>query len=71
MLGKLVDGVLITPTEDEYKKIVIINPTEEQLKQVLGYKTLIKEEMPEIKEGDILRVVYEETETEIIERWEL
>ena len=53
------------------KKIVIINPTEEQLKQVMGYKALIRTEMPDFKEGEIVRVCYTETETEITERREI
>lgn len=35
MLGKIVNGALITPTENERKKIIITNPSEEILK-VMG-----------------------------------
>lgn len=69
MLGKLVNGVLITPTEDEYKKIVIINPTEEQLKQVMDYKELVVDEKPECADNQYLVPVYEETDNTILGHW--
>ena len=71
MLGKLVNGVLITPTENEFKKIVVTNPTEEQLKQVMGYKDLVVDEQPPIPDGKMLVATYEETDTTIIQHWEV
>lgn len=71
MLGKLVNGVFITPTENEFKEIVVTNPTIEQLKQVMGYKDVITEEQPAIPDGKILVPVFEETDTTIIQHWEI
>jgi hypothetical protein len=71
MLGKLVNGVLITPSENEFKKIVVTNPTEAQLKQVMGYKDLVVEEQPPYPDGKMLVPVFEETETTIIQHWEI
>ena len=71
MIGKIVNGVLITPTENEFKKIVVTNPTETQLKQVMGYKDLIIDEQPPVEDGKILVPTYEETETAIIQHWEV
>jgi hypothetical protein len=72
MLGKLIDGMLITPSEMERKKIVITNPSEESLKFNLGYKDLIIDEQPEYDEmTHYLRAIYEETDTTIIQHWEV
>lgn len=71
MLGKLVNGVLITPSENEFKKIVVTNPTEEQLKQVMGYKDLVVDEEPQYPDGKMLVATYEETDTTILQHWEI
>lgn len=71
MLGKLVNGQLIVPTENEFKKIIIVNPTESQLKSVMGYKDLIIDDEPPISDGYQLKPVYEETDNLIIQHWEL
>jgi len=71
MLGKLID-VLITPSEVEKKKIVITNPSKESLKFNLGYKDLIVDEKPEYDETiQYLQPIYEETEINIIQHWEI
>ena len=70
MLGKLVNGVLITPSEYEKKKIVITNPRDEVLKFVLGYKDLIIDEEPEYDaKTQWLESAFEETDTQIIQHW--
>lgn len=71
MLGKLINGVFITPTENEFKKIVVTNPTVEQLKQIMGYKDLIVDDEPPYPDGKMLVPVFEETETTIIQHWEV
>lgn len=71
MLGKIIDGVLVTPSENERKKIVISNPTDEQLKLIMGYKDLVINEQPEISEEQYLEPVYEETDNCIIKHWEI
>ena len=69
MLGKIINGVLITPSANELKKVVVTNPTEEQLKFIMGYKNLVVDKKPEIAEGQYLVSAYEETETEILQHW--
>ncbi len=71
MLGKIIDGALVTPSANELKKIVICNPTEEQLKLIMGYKELIVDEEPMISEEQYLIRVYEETDDTIIQHWEI
>lgn len=70
MLGKLIDGVLITPSANERKKIVITNPTDKILKSVMGYKDLIYDDEPEYDmENQYLEQNIEETDTTIIVHW--
>ena len=70
MLGKLIEGILITPSENERKKIVVTNPSDEVLKYVMGYKDLTIEEKPEYDaETQYLQPEYEETDTNIIQHW--
>lgn len=72
MLGKLVNGNLIQPSANERKKIIITNPTDEILKNVMGYKDLTVDEQPEYDmESQYLSPIYEETDTEIIQHWEV
>lgn len=72
MLGKLINGRLIQPTENERRKIVITNPTDKLLKLVMGYKDLTVSPEPEYDmETQYLSPIYEETETEIIQNWEV
>lgn len=70
MLGKLVNGVLITPSENERKKIVITNPSDDVLKYVMGYKNLTVDQEPEYNvETQYLQPEFEETETDIVQHW--
>lgn len=72
MLGKLVNGSLVQPSEHERRKIVITNPKDELLKLVMGYKDLVIAPEPEYDaETQYLSPVYEETETEILQNWEV
>lgn len=72
MLGKLVNGILITPNEMEKKKIIITNPSDESLKFNLYYKDLIIDEKPVYdEETEYLNTSYEETDTKIIQHWEI
>lgn len=71
MLGKIINGVLVTPSASELKKVVITNPTEELLKFIMGYKDLVIDEKPEVTEGQTIVPIYEETETEILQHWEI
>lgn len=72
MLGKLVDGNLIRPSQNEFKKIIITNPSIESLKYNLGYKDLIVDVNPAYdEETQYLEAVYEETEDTIIVHWEV
>lgn len=72
MLGKIIDGNLITPSEMEKRKIVITNPSEESLKFNLGYKDLIVDEKPDYDtDTQYLNPVFEETDTEIVQHWEV
>lgn len=72
MLGKLVNGNLIQPSANERKKIVITNPTDDILKYVMKYKDLTIAPEPEYDmETQYLSPVYEETETEIVQTWEV
>lgn len=66
MLGKLINGVLITPSENERKKIVIANPTDDILKVAMGYKDLFYDEEPEYDvETQYLEQSIEETDEAI------
>ena len=70
MLGKLIDGVLITPSVNERKKIVITNPTDKILKSVMGYKDLFYDDEPEYNiENQYLEQDIEETDTIITVHW--
>ena len=71
MLGKMINGVLVTPSASELKKVVITNPTEELLKFIMGYKDLVIDEKPEVTEGQTIVPIYEETETEILQHWNI
>lgn len=72
MLGKLINGQLVIPSEQERQMIVIANPTEDSLKYNLGYKDLYIDEKPEYnKVTQYLNPVFEETDTEIIRHWQI
>jgi len=72
MLGKLVNGVLITPSKNELKKIIITNPSVESLKFNMGYKDLVVDEEPNYDfETQYLESIFEETDTTIINHWEV
>lgn len=51
-------------------KATIINPTDEMYEEQ-GYKKVRETEAPEISEGQILKVRYEETENEIRKCYEV
>ena len=66
MLGKLVNGELITPSDKEKEKIVITRPTDDMLKYIRGYKDVTETEPPEYdEETQYLETVYTETDTAI------
>ena len=72
-IGKVVDGLLITPTENEYKKIVLTNPTKEQMKYLLGYFDIDTEEViaePEYDEATQVLFLryYLDEETQMIKK---
>jgi hypothetical protein len=61
MLGKIINGVLMTPLESEKKKIVITNPSDELLKLAMNYKDLVYDELPEYDaETQYIEQEYEE-----------
>lgn len=66
MLGKLVNGELITPSDKEKEKIVITRPTDDMLKYIRGYKDVTETEPPEYdEETQYLETVYTETDIAI------
>lgn len=72
MLGKIIEGTLITPSENERRKLVIANPTDEILKQILGYKEVTESEQPEYNdETQYLKPVYTESGSGISVTWEV
>ena len=72
MLGKIIEGTLITPSENERRKLVIANPTDEILKQILGYKEVTESDKPEYNgETQYLKPVYTESEGGISVTWEV
>ena len=72
MLGKVVNGRLVIPSEAERQKIVIANPSDESLKFNLGYKDFMIDEKPTYdKATQMLKPVFEETETIITQHWEV
>lgn len=72
MIGKLINGKLITPSEHEKKKLIITNPSDDILKFVLDYKDLIVDEEPEYDvETQYLEMVFEETHTQVLQHWEI
>ena len=72
MLGKIIEGTLITPSENERRKLVIANPTDEILKQILGYKEVNEADKPEYnEEAQYLKPVYTESDGGISVTWEV
>lgn len=70
MIGKIIDGVFISPSETERLKIVITNPTDDVLKYVMGYKDVTESDKPEYDpETQILSPVYTEDEDGIAVGW--
>ena len=70
MLGKIIEGTLITPSENERRKIVIANLTDEILKQILGYKEVAESDKPEYNdETQYLKPVYTESDSGISVTW--
>ena len=69
-IAKLVDGILIFPSEYEKLKIIITNPTNEQLKFNLQYKDFTSDDEPIYDmETQHLEIYYEETEMLIIRHY--
>ena len=63
MLGKVSNGVLMTPSDNEKRKIVITNPSDELLKLAMNYKDLFYDEQPEYDtETQYLEQEIEETD---------
>lgn len=72
MLGKLIEGKLITPSDKEKEKIVITSPTDEMLKYIRGYKDVTEAEPPEYDpETQYLETSYTETDTAISVSYEV
>ncbi len=72
MLGKLINGELVTPSDKEREKIVITSPTEAILKYIRGYKDVTEQEQPEYDpETQYLDVIYTETDTAISVSYEV
>lgn len=72
MLGKLINGELVTPSDKEKEKIVITSPTDEMLKYILGYKDVTDTEPPEYDpETQYLETIYTETDTGITVSYEV
>lgn len=66
MIGKLIEGVLMTPSENERKKIIITNPSDEILKLAMDYKDLVYDAEPEYNaETQYLEESIEETDEAI------
>lgn len=72
MLGKLINGELVTPSDKEKEKIVITSPTDEMLKYIRGYKDVTDTEQPEYDpETQYLETIYTETDTGITVSYEV
>ena len=72
MLGKLINGELVTPSDKEMEKIVITSPTEEMQKYIRGYKDVTDTEPPEYDpETQYLETIYTETDTGITVSYEV
>ena len=72
MLGKLIEGKLVTPSDKEKEKIVITSPTDEMLKYIRGYKDVTEQEQPEYDpETQYLEKIYTETDTAISVSYEV
>lgn len=68
---KLIDGRLTyAPRKIKDGDTIVYNPTAEHLLP-LGYKPLRVEPMPEVEEGYHLEPVYSETDTEVVQGWEV
>ena len=72
MLGKLIEGKLVTPSDKEKEKVVITSPTDEMLKYIRGYKDVTETEPPEYDpETQYLETIYTETDTAISVSYEV
>lgn len=70
MIGKIIDGVLVEPSENERQKIVVTNPTDEMLKMFMGYKDVFIEDEPDYDgRTHFLKPIYEETDNGINVSW--
>ena len=66
-IGKVVNGVVMTPSENEKKKIISANPDKEILKATLGYMDMEVDEQPEYdQEKQYLEMAHEIVEEEIV-----
>lgn len=72
MLYKLENGMLkpFEGTFFEHEGKIYANPTSEQLKKA-GYKRIIAEDMTECDSNHYCTAAYEETDTEIIQKWKI
>ena len=72
MLGKLINGNLVTPSDKEKEKIIVTSPTDEMLKFIRGYKDVTEAEPPEYDpETQYLDMTYSETDTGITVSYEV
>lgn len=72
MLGKLINGNLVTPSDKEKEKIIVTSPTDEMLKYIRGYKDVTETEPPEYDpETQYLDMTYSETDTAISVSYEV
>ena len=72
MLGKLINGNLVTPSDKEKEKIIVTSPTDEMLKFIRGYKDVTETEPPEYDpETQYLKTIYIETDTGITVSYEV
>lgn len=66
-IGKVVNDVVVTPTENEKKKAVVTNPDKETLKVAFGYMDMEVGEQPEYDaEKQYIEQVHEIVEEEVV-----
>ena len=79
MIGKIINGQLYYPTEEEQQKIIVSNPTEDILKYVMGFKEIVTGDIPKydsatqtlvenyVENGDKIVITYAVEDLPIIE----
>ena len=71
MYGKLEDGRFIKAKHFiKTEKETILNPTDEMYERY-GFKKVREDELPKIEDGHMLKMWYEETEAEIVKRYDV